>query len=402
MLRGGLRLETRRHPRLKQLRRAQPRLGAASRWGIPSRELLAASALLCLLSPSPVFATDPITYTRSVAAGASLHVIEVDLNDPRVLVSPALAAGGVGRTESFSSFIRRLKPAAAVNGTYFGKTTNRPVGDIVIDGKLVHFGGMGTALAFASDGVDCIRLPKSRHVDWSDHRAALAAGPLLVWQGFAKPLPGGEGFGDPSLFARAAPRTAVGVTPDNHLLLVTTARGTSLSRLAAAMRDLGALYAIGLDGGGSSAMSYRDRTIRSSGRPLTNLLCVYVKPEPAPRDDLRPPRGLDWRGGHPARPVLTFSAGDLVVTVKLPRRPEGEQSISVDADRPLPEGWTIAFHLDQRPAGATQAFPAEFPIDFSTLKGPNPKHVIWIGVLDSEGKAVAGVQQIFKLPGSTW
>ncbi|UCC67295.1 MAG: hypothetical protein JSV79_09180, partial [Armatimonadota bacterium] len=131
-----------------------------------------------MLFASRLSAADPITYARRGVSGASLHVIEIDLNDPRVLVSPVLAAGGIGRTERFSEFIRRLDPAAAVNGTYFSKATHRPVGDIVIAGKLVHFGGMGTALAFAHDGVYCIRLPKSRHVDWSEYQSAIAAGPL--------------------------------------------------------------------------------------------------------------------------------------------------------------------------------------------------------------------------------
>jgi hypothetical protein len=319
-----------------------------------------------------------------------------------VVVSPALAAGGVGRAESFRSFLHRLGPAAAVNGTYFSKTSLHPIGDILIDGKLAHFGGMGTALAFASDGVDCIRLPKSRHVDWSEHRAAIGAGPLLVWRGFAKPRPGGEGFGDPSLFARAAPRTAAGVTAENHLLLVTTARGTSLGKLAAAMCELGAEYAIGLDGGGSAAMYAQGRAIRSPGRHLTNLLCVYLKPEPVASRELRSPRGLDWRAGHRPRAAIAFSAGDLRLTVRLPREWRGEQSVLVEAEGPLPEGWAVTLHLDRNPTGLAAAVPAEFPLDLAALRGPNPKHTLWVGVLDEEGRAVGGVERIFRLPGSIW
>jgi len=214
--------------------------------------------LLCARSAS---AAEPVTYAHRTVAGVSLHVIDVDLNDRRIVVSPALAKKGIGQAESWSSFISRLQPVAAVNGTFFGKRNLRPVGDIVIDGKLAYFGGMGTAAAFTNDGVDFIRLPKSRHVDWSEHRYALGSGPLLVWDGFAKPMPGGEGFGDPAVFARAAPRTAAGVTKGNHLLLVTTSRGTSLGRLARALRDLGAVYAVNLDGGGSCGMYHKGRTI---------------------------------------------------------------------------------------------------------------------------------------------
>jgi len=354
--------------------------------------------LLLLLAAAPLSAADPITYSRQAAAGASLHVVEVDLNDPRVVVSPAIAEGGIGRAETFSHFIHRLSPAAAINGTYFDKASLRPIGDIVVDGELVHFGGMGTAIAFASDGVDCIRLPKSRHVDWSDHRAAVAAGPLLVWRRFAKPLPGGEGFGDPSVFARAAPRSALGITADNRLLLVTTARGASLPKLAAAMRDLGAVYAVNLDGGGSTALWCRGRMIRSPKRPLTNLLCVYLEPDPAGPRSLRPPRGLDWRGGRRPRQALAFSAGDLRVTVKLPRTWEGAQSLLVEGDGPLPDGWSISLRVDRRAPVAASSLPARFPLDLKGLRDASPKHSLWVGVLNERGESVGCIEHIFRLP----
>lgn len=317
------------------------------------------------------------------------------MRDRRVVVSPAVAAGGIGHAEAFPSFIRRLKPAAAINGTFFSKETLRPIGDIVLDAELVHFGGMGTAIAFARDGVDIIRLPMSRHVDWSEHRAALAAGPLLVWNGFAKPRPGGEGFGDPSVFARAAPRSAVGVTADNRLLLVTTARGTSLGRLAAALRDLGAAYAVNLDGGGSAAMWCRGRMVKSPRRPLTNILAVYVKPAPVSGAPLRPPRGLDWRGGHPPRPVLRLSADGVSVSVTLPRYWEDGETVLLEGEWELPEGWRVVVLLDESPVLITTRLPVEMALVLSPLE--RPKHSFWVRVRDAEGQAVAGEERIFRI-----
>ena len=379
LLRRGVRLEARGHPRL-------------------NRRLFVVSTLLLLITAAAcACAAGPVAYSRRNVGGVQLHVIDADLNDRRVLVSPAIAARGIGRTEGFSSFIQRLRPTAAINGTFFGKGNLRPVADILIDGTLVNFGGIGTAAAFATDGVDFIRLPKSRHVDWSEHRAALAGGPLLVWDGFAKPLPGGEGFGDPAVFARAAPRTAVGITKDNHLLLVTTARGTSLAKLARAMRDMGAVYAFNLDGGGSAAMWYKDRAIVRTKRSLTNLLCVYLKPEPISTAELRPPRGLDWRDGHQPRPLLHFAAGDLKVSAKLPREWSGRQSVTVSADKPLPEGWRVSVRLDDEPVAVATRLPADLEIDLSNLNGP--KHQIWIEILDDQGKAVGRTERIFK-PGT--
>jgi hypothetical protein len=350
-------------------------------------------------------APDPVRYSRRSVAGADLHVIDVNLNDRRAVVSPEIAAGGIGRAEQFSSMVRRVKPVAAINGTFFSKRTLRPVADIAREGKAIHFGGIGTAVAFARDGVDFVRLPKSRRVDWSEHRAALAGGPLLVWEGFAKPLPGGEGFGDPHVFARAAPRTAIGITKGNHLLLVTTAKGCSLAKLAKALRAMGAVYAFNLDGGASAAMWHRGRMIASPKRPLTNILCVYVKPEPVSTERLRPPQGLDWRGGHSVRPTISFraraagagQAGEMRVWVKLPRRWSAKQSLLVSADRALPAGWAVAAKLDGEPVGSATALPAEIAVDLSGCH--SPKHVMWIGMVDEEGKTVGWVDRFFK-PGT--
>jgi|GEM_PF-1775545 len=342
---------------------------------------------------------DPVQYTYRVVSGIHLHVIDIDLDDPHAFVAPAIADHGIGRTESFSSFISRLHPTAAINGTFFGKRSLRPVADIVIDGKLVHFGGMGTALAFTADGVDIIRLPKSRHVDWSEHISALAGGPLLVWDSFAKPMPGGEGFGDPAVFARAAPRTAVGVTSKNHLLLVTTVRGSSLRKLAEALKALGAAYAFNLDGGSSSGMYHKGRLVLRPKRNLTNILCVWVKPDPISERPRRAPRGLDWRTGHEPRPVLYFAAADLKISVKLPRRWEGRGSVSVTADKPLPDGWKVVVRLDDDPPTAiANSLPADLVVDLTDL--PGEKHRLWIEILDDRNQQKGRTERIFR-PGTT-
>jgi hypothetical protein len=341
-----------------------------------------------------------LDYKRCRVAGVELHVVTADLNDPRVVVKPALARNGVGRDESFGSFISRLQPTAAINGTFFSKRSLRPVGDIVVDGKLVHFGGMGTAIAFADDGVSFIRLPKSRRVDWSGHRAALASGPLLVWDGFAKPLPGGEGFGDPHVFAQAAPRSAIGVTANNKLLLTTTVQGTSLSQLAKAMRALGAVYAVNLDGGSSTAMWHQGRSIRAPRRKLTNVLCVFVLPAAPERPPLRAPVGLDWRRGHakpPLPPVMAFGAADVRISVELPREWAGEEPLRLRSDRPLPEGAAVSVKMDERPVCLLGSLPAEVKVTVDpTLR---PKHKLWVGVLDAEGRVLGSAHRILQLPG---
>lgn len=372
------------------------RLEAGGHSGLRLRLLIAGVLVLASTTVAGPGAADPLSYARRTVAGVDLYVIDADLNDRRVTVSPAIPARGIGYSEDFRTYVRRLRPAAAINGTFFDKRTLGPVGDIVIDGKLVHFGGMGTAAAFSDGGMDFVRLPMSQHVDWSEHAWAIAGGPLLLWEGFAKPLPGGEGFGDPALFARAAPRTAIGVTGENHLLLVTTARGTSLGQLAAAMRDMGARYAFNLDGGASAGMFFRDRMIVRPKRFLTNVICVYLSENPTSQDPLRPPRGLDWRSGHQPRPVLHFAAGDMRVSAQLPRKWSGRQSVIVTADRPLPEGWVVSVRVDDGTLSVPSTqLPAELDLDLSGLKGD--KHRIWVEVLNEHGQAVGRAERIFRL-----
>jgi len=161
---------------------------------------------------------------------------------------------------------------------------------------------------------------------------------------------------------------------------------------------MGAVYAFNLDGGGSVAMSYKNRTIVGAKRSLTNILCVYLKPDPTSTTELRPPRGLDWRDGHQPRPLLHFAAGDLKVSAKLPREWSGRQCVTVSADKPLPEGWRVSVRLDDEPVAVALRLPADLEIDLSNLNGP--KHQIWIEVLDDEGKAVGRIERIFK-PGTT-
>jgi hypothetical protein len=357
------------------------------------RAALFAGALL--LVAAGLCSADSVGYARRSVAGVALHVVTADLNDPRVVVAPALARGGPGRVESFSSFVSRLQPVAAINGTFFSKTSLRPVGDIVAGGKLLHFGGMGTAVAFASAGVDVIRLPHSRRVDWQPYRAALAAGPLLVWNGFAKPAPGGEGFGDPHVFASAAPRSALGITRTNKLLLVTTARGTSLGRLARAMRDLGAVYAVNLDGGSSVGLWYRGRTLASPRRSLTNVLCVYVKPQAPSRPPLRAPRGLDWRDGHRQAPLSGFRAAGLRVWVQFPKSWEGEQAVKVTADKPLPDGRAVQLRLNDKVIGAASSLPASLAINLHATR--RYKHLLRVELVDAAGTVIGYLQKA--LPG---
>ena len=88
-----------------------------------------------------------IRFWQTGAAGVPVKVISVDLNDPNIKVSAVMARHGNGTSEPFRQMIERANPNVAVTGTFFSLNDLQPVGDIVIDGSLVHFGGMGRPCA---------------------------------------------------------------------------------------------------------------------------------------------------------------------------------------------------------------------------------------------------------------
>jgi len=206
--------------------------------------------------------------------GIPVRYVVADLNNPYVRVGVATARR-LGLDESIWDLLARSQPTAAVTGTYFSTTSKLPVGDIVIEGERVHFGGVGTALCITYDNqVRFIRQKLHRQRDWSDYRLVLGAGPRLLQRGKVALYPPGEGFRDKRVYARGK-RVAVGVTKHNKLLLVVVEQPITLRQLAWVLRALGATDAIALDGGGSSFLYYRREVKVLPKRKLTNLLVVY-------------------------------------------------------------------------------------------------------------------------------
>lgn len=93
-----------------------------------------------------------------------------------------------------------------------------------------------------------------------------------------------------SSFCRANPRTGLGVTGNGRILLVVVdgrrfrwSVGATMYRFAAVMKDLGAVDAVNLDGGGSSTMVVRGKVVNkpSDGfqRKVSNAAVILPGPE---------------------------------------------------------------------------------------------------------------------------
>lgn len=219
----------------------------------------------------------PVAYAKGTVLGVPVNVVYVNMNDPNVHVSAAIAANGIGSGESFGSFVRRVQPTAAINGTFFGKNNWWPIGDIVIKGRLAHSGGMGTGLCIRpGNKVEFVDVQRGRRSDWSAYETVVCSGPRLIRNGEVSIDAIGQGFRDPHVLGRAR-RMAVGLTHLNRIVLLNTGIACSLTELARVMKRIGCVEAVNFDGGSSIGMHYRGRTIVTPGRSLTNILCVYER-----------------------------------------------------------------------------------------------------------------------------
>ncbi len=217
----------------------------------------------------------PVNHVWTRVRGCPVNLVYINLDDPEVTLDAAVAQQGIGHSESFGSFVKRLKPTAAINGTFFGIRNQTPVGDIVIGGRLVHFGGMGTGVCISADKkASFISVQRGRHRDWSAYKTVVCGGPRLVRNGIVEVNARAEGFRDSRVLGHAG-RTAIGVTDRNRLVFLTTRKNCSLVELANILRDIGCVDAMNLDGGSSSAMYYRGKMVTTPKRRLTNVLVVY-------------------------------------------------------------------------------------------------------------------------------
>ncbi|HHT26873.1 MAG TPA: phosphodiester glycosidase family protein [Firmicutes bacterium] len=126
-------------------------------------------------------------------------------------------------------------------------------------------------------------------------RLAVSGGPRLVADGQVFITSADEQFRSDVTQGRA-PRTAIGITADYQILLVTVdgrqlnhSIGMTLEELAHLMIELGAVQAMNLDGGGSTTMVVDDvvvnRPSNGSARAVSSALLVYTRGIAMPQDD---------------------------------------------------------------------------------------------------------------------
>lgn len=234
-------------------------------------------------SGSPAVVSGKHTY-KVGGRSFSVQTVTVSLLHPSVKLDAVLAGNTVGRTEALASIAKRSNAVAAINGTFFAAYTDgafkAPYGYIISGGKMLKNSPGDNRAVFAYDRNMLAELiPGSEfkaRFDAGSIEGALQAGPRLLVNGKVVLNVAAEGFRDPKILTGGGARSALGITRDHKLILLTTG-GATIPQLAGIMKQAGAYQAMNLDGGASSGLYYNGKYLTTPGRLISNALVVQTR-----------------------------------------------------------------------------------------------------------------------------
>jgi hypothetical protein len=278
----------------------------------PLSAALTEASPLSVQAPPALQTTQTIEYQTYTLPKGVAHVVRVPT--AQFVVTPAVAAG----VEPLAQFAQATGAVAGVNGGFFDPVNQQTTSHVVLQGEQVADPTQNDRLMTNPDMIpyldrilnrsefrqyQCgqeIEYAITAHLaptpDGCQLTASLGAGPQLLPQfalteeAFAE-IVNGEFVRDAigSRFPNA--RTAIGITDAREILLVMVAQlsesptdsGISLPDLADFMGTLGAVAAMNLDGGSSSALYYQGQTyygrVNADGdrieRPVKSVLLVH-------------------------------------------------------------------------------------------------------------------------------
>ena len=169
-----------------------------------------------------------------------------------------------------------------------GRVTARRAAEspIPADGWVVSVHGTSKD-AFAGVKIgDAVKIEEDYDTELAAAQNIVGAGPTLVKNGQVKVTAKEEQFPGDIAYGRA-PRTALGILPNNHVLLAVVdgrqshSIGCTLSEMGELMKKFGAVDAINFDGGGSSEMIVGGQIQNSPSdgaeRPVGSAIVVVKK-----------------------------------------------------------------------------------------------------------------------------
>jgi exopolysaccharide biosynthesis protein len=235
-----------------------------------SKRFVSAGTAMMAFSALAFGQADPIAHTSFKFGQAGYHAVVADLSSEHVSVEAVHS----NKLQSFWQLTAPDRPVAAITGTFFNPRCGAPVGDDLVDGALVARGERGSVIAVDWNG-QCRVFDSGfgQAVDWNDYRYALRGTVRLIRDGKVSPDPRSQRFRDKAIWGRAR-RTAAGITKGGKLVMVGTRNAVTLSEVGNAMKSLGVVDAVNLDGGSSTVMYYRGELLIAPSRKLSNLLVL--------------------------------------------------------------------------------------------------------------------------------
>lgn len=221
--------------------------------------------------------TKNISLTQKLIIGKKdkllINELLIDKNSKDVSFKVKLANNDIKSREKLSSMAQKEGALAAINGGYFAKEGG-PLGLIIIDGKIMYENvkkrpprtcfGMTQDKKFIFDRVYAQdnSISTKDGTNWNNIVYAIGAGPRLIKNGEIYVNAEEEELAqNGNNITKKAGRSALAVTSGDKLLLMTVSgytgnegQGICLDPLAGRLQKLGAVEAMNLDGGGSTAM----------------------------------------------------------------------------------------------------------------------------------------------------
>jgi exopolysaccharide biosynthesis protein len=211
----------------------------------------------------------------------NVQMVTVSLLHPKVKLDVVLAGNTIGKVEELRSLAKRNNAIVAINGTFFDAYTKSdyktPYGYLVSGGKMLKNSSGDLRTIFTYDKNHLAAL-----IPGQDFKAVFAAnamegglqaGPRLLTDGKISLNVQAEGFKDPKILTGGGARSAIGLTRDHKLILLTTG-GATIPQLAEIMKQAGAYQAMNLDGGASSGLYYNGKYLTTPGRLISNAIVI--------------------------------------------------------------------------------------------------------------------------------
>jgi hypothetical protein len=358
--------------------------------------------LLLLLSFTPAIArpncrSDMQGVTTCVEDSGNTHLLIIDLSDPYLRAQAVMAHDVLDvwppeeERESVAGMARRYRRdgvIAAINADYFGAGRG-PEGPTVVQGQRLdtpltialnpsHY--RRTTLALARSGPAAIThlnplASLSPGVFRDPFFNAISGGPIILYHGRVLPEALACLFdGIPLGACRRDRQTAAGVDETGKTLYLLASTTRSTSGAAELLRDYGAFDALKLDGGGSTQLWYRGRTLVDSDREVANALLIFREDAPrhAARLIVRPPVLLTEEGAPARVEVRLRNLGHLAWTADryYGLRPLADEARIADF-LPLPQDvapngtvtFTLPIHSALKPGVYTSTWQLATPFD---------------------------------------